>query len=162
MSLFSNEVKVDTSNSALSKLSLQDLEKGESVYFYLADVADLNSAEYGDFKAFQGIKLDENAASEIQSFENGEAASFIPNTMLLNAYDSGGLNVGKTYRIEKAWNKGDVYKGKPSRGYGYNIFEIKTAVTPLKAKEIFANKKSDSGGEISTPAKTSAAVKPRR
>ena len=132
MSLLQEE-KIDLQNPH-EQFRLQDMEKGDSIGFFWVKMRDANSEEYGDFQVMEGLQVNVNADSEDALIESAKAISTIPNTMLLNNIDQGGMVRGELYRLEKAWDKGEKFKGGvKAKGYGYNTYRIK-APEPLLRK----------------------------
>lgn len=124
MALF-EEKEISLSGGNLEKISLQELNKGESIVFYFVSTANRTSKEYGDFQVCEGLKLDVNAPGVDAMVESAVGASFVPNTFLQNAMQNGNLETGRVYRIEKAWNRDDKFgDGKKAKGYGYKVFEL--------------------------------------
>lgn len=124
MALF-EEKEISLGGGNLEKFSIQELPKGKSLVFYFADITNRQSKEYGDFVVFEGLQLDINAAGVEKLIASSKGISFVPNTFLQNAQASNNLEVGRAYRIEKAWNKDDKFEdGKRAKGYGYKIFEL--------------------------------------
>lgn len=118
--LFTESVQ---SRGTYANIKLQDLPKGQSIYFYIHEIADLESQEYGKFKSVRGLECDVKSAKSVgELLEKAELKAFIPNTFLLNAIDDGRLATKKLYRIEKAWDKGDSYKKGKAKGFGFNIY----------------------------------------
>lgn len=125
-------------NVAFSQIKLSELEKGDSIMFYVGMFVDRNSQDYGDFKVVEGLKLDKDSASVKQLIASAEGASFIPNTLILNMIEEKKFRDGVLYRIEKAWNKDDKFSsGKKAKGYGYTVYELTTngeITKPLRDK----------------------------
>ena len=122
MALF--EEKQVSAGGEYSRINLQEMEVGESFGFAFIKAESRTSEEFGDFEICAGVKFDTNAPSLDAALKDAEKASFIPNTMLQNLIDSGGLSEDGFYRIEKKWNRGDKFKGKPAKGYGYEVFKL--------------------------------------
>lgn len=124
MALFT-EKEISLSGGNLQKVSMQELPKGKSLVFYFADKANRQSKEYGDFVVFEGLQLDINAKGVDDLISSSIGISFVPNTFLLNATENNNLEVGRAYRIEKAWDKDEKFSdGRKAKGYGYKIFEL--------------------------------------
>jgi|SaaInl8_200m_RNA_FD_contig_21_23347_length_546_multi_8_in_0_out_0_1 hypothetical protein len=123
MSLLQEE-KIDLQNPH-EQFKLQDLEKGESLGFYWVNMRTATSDEYGDFNVMEGLQVDLTADSEEAILESAKAISTVPNTMLQNNIDQGGMVRGDLYRLEKAWDKGEKFKTGKAKGYGYNTYRIK-------------------------------------
>ena len=124
MALF-EEKEVSLSGGNLEKISLQKLNKCDSIVFYFVTTSTRTSKEYGDFQVCEGLKLDVNTPGVDAMVESAVGASFVPNTFLQNAMQNGNLETGRVYRIEKAWDRGDKFDdGKNAKGYGYKIFEL--------------------------------------
>lgn len=118
------EIKVGFKDTH-EQLVLADLEKGESVWFLWLSVRETNSVEYGPFQVIQGLKLNSEKNSEDEFVSSSTPASFIPNTMLKNAIESGGLVKGFAYKIVKAWNKDDKFAGgKKAKGHGFELYKL--------------------------------------
>lgn len=131
MSLLQEE-KIDLQNPH-TPVALQELQKGESLGFYWAGVRTANSEEYGEFTVMEGLKVNLQASSEDELVASATPISTIPNTMLRNNIDQGGLVRGELYRIEKGWDKGEKFKdGSKAKGYGYNTFRLKASEGLLK------------------------------
>lgn len=141
MALFT-EKKIE--NAQLGQINLKELQKGQSVMFYVGGFADRTSQEYGDFRVVEGLTLDEKAASVKALVDSAEGASFIPNTMLLNMIDEQKLREGLVYRIEKAWDRDEKFAGgKKAKGFGFNVFELGCDKDTLaKLRTSFTNAKS--------------------
>jgi hypothetical protein len=132
MSLLQEE-KIDLQNPH-EQFRLHDMEKGDSIGFFWVKMRDANSEEYGDFQVMEGLQVNVSADSEDALIESAKAISTIPNTMLLNNIAQGGMVRGELYRLEKAWDKGEKFKGGvKAKGYGYNTYRIK-APEPLLRK----------------------------
>ena len=111
------------------QFNLAELPKGQSVLFYIAETKVVPNQEYGDFVVWEGLRLDDKASTPTAAIEGGVYSSVIPNTMLLNLFERKGVVVGRLYRIEKAWDRGDKFKdGKPAKGFGYDVFELSLSV----------------------------------
>lgn len=107
------------------QLALPDLEKGESIWFLWLSIREANSPEYGPFQIIQGLKLDQTTSNEQDFISTSSPASFIPNTMLKNAIENGGLIKGFAYKIVKAWNKDDKFAGgKKAKGHGFELYKL--------------------------------------
>ncbi len=130
---FLNEEKIDLQNPH-EQVKLQDLEKGESIGFFWVKMRDANSDEYGDFQIMEGLQVDLSADSEQALIDSAKPISTVPNTMLLNNIEQGGMVRGELYRLEKAWDKGEKFKGGvKAKGYGYNTYRIKAPESLLKS-----------------------------
>lgn len=105
-------------------IKLADMNIGESVVFYFGLFKDLPANEFGESVVWEGLQLDTTKASPKEAVENSIFVSLWPNTQLRRMNASGSIIAGRLYRIEKAWNRGDKFKGKPAKGFGYNVFEL--------------------------------------
>jgi len=148
MALFKEEEVV--SENQHEQLDIKEMEIGDSFGFFFTSQRGATSEEYGDFVICQGLKIDLEAADVDTLVEAATAASFIPNTLLMNKITEGALLEGELYRIEKAWDKGQKFKdGKKAKGWGYKLFSLsiepvvkkqltdayKAKVNPVKAEE---------------------------
>ena len=162
MPLFKEEEVV--SENAHKQLDIKEMETGESLGFFFTSQRGATSEEFGDFIICQGLEVNLGAEDVDTLITTAKAASFIPNTLLVNKIKEGSLLEGELYRIEKAWAKGQKFKdGKKAKGWGYKLFSLslepavkkqlldayKVAINPVKSKE------TDSDGS-SEPAKKPA------
>lgn len=131
MALF-NEEKIDLQNPH-EQVKLQEIAKGDSIGFFWMNQRTANSDQYGEFTVIEGLQVDLTAESEDGLLDSAKAISTVPNTMLQNNIEQGGMVRGELYRIEKGWDKGEKFSTGPAKGYGYNTFRIK-APEPLLQK----------------------------
>lgn len=123
MSLFKEEEVL--SENQHEQLDIAALEIGESIAFYFDNTADRTSAEYGDFIVCQGLKVELEHDGLEELLAHAQPASFIPNKLLVNKIDDGSMITGELYRIEKAWDKGQVFSDKKkAKGWGYKVFHL--------------------------------------
>lgn len=112
------------------QIALRDLKKGGSVCFYLADVENRHSQEFGDFTACVGLEIDEHLNSLEEILSEAVCASFIPNTQISNMLNEGLLETNQLYRFVKEWDKGEKFhNGKTAKGYGYNVIKLTLPIT---------------------------------
>lgn len=105
-------------------IKLADMNIGESIVFYFGLSKDLPANEFGESVVWEGLRLDTTKANPKEAIESSIFVSLWPNTQLRRMNASGSIITGRLYRIEKAWNRGDKFKGKPAKGFGYNVFEL--------------------------------------
>lgn len=160
MGLF-NETEVLSENQH-EQFDITALEIGESLPFYYDNTRGATSEEYGDFSICQGIKVDIESASVDALVASAHPVSFIPNILLLNKIDDGSMIEGELYRIEKAWDKHQVFSdGKKAKGWGYKVFHLamdpktktalKDAYKAATNKAGIAEETDTSGEEVKAP-----------
>lgn len=145
MSLF-NETEVKGENQH-TQLDIKEMTKGESIGFFFSNTKDANSEEYGPFTICQGLQVDLEAKDIGTLIDTADAASFVPNTLLVNKMEEGALLEGELYRIEKAWDKGEKFSdNKKAKGWGYKLFSL--SVEPTVKKQL-----ADKYAELVNPVK---------
>ncbi len=133
MALF-DETEVVSENQHL-QMDIKEMVIGESFGFFFTSQRSATSEEYGDFIICQGLKVDLDATDVASLVDEAVAASFIPNTLLVNKLTEGALLEGELYRIEKAWDKGQKFKdGKKAKGWGYKLFSL--SIEPTTKKQL--------------------------
>jgi len=117
------------------QMDIKEMVIGESIGFFFTSQRTATSDEYGDFTICQGLKVDLDAQDVDTLVDEAVAASFIPNTLLINKITDGSLLEGELYRIEKAWDKGQKFADrKVARGWGYKLFSL--SIEPTVKKQL--------------------------
>lgn len=125
MAMFETEVM--EGKSPYKDMKLGDQANGFSFTIYYDNKTTAKSAEYGDFEILQGVGFDHTLASTDAMLAKAELVSFIPNTMMKNLIDKGGMVRGEAYIITKKWSKGDTIPNskQKAKGHGYEVARIK-------------------------------------
>lgn len=125
------EQKIESS-AVYNQINLTKFSVGSGIVFYINDLEDRTSDQFGDFKVCVGLSLDENVKSYEEFIASGVLSSFIPNTQLTNLITNNQMKLGEVYRITKSWNRGDKFKdGKVAKGNGYDVVKLGVDVKQL-------------------------------
>jgi hypothetical protein len=119
------ETEVVDGKSPYTDVKLGDQENGFTTTFYYDNKTKATSQDYGEFEILQGVKFDHTLDSTDDMLAGATLSSMIPNTMLKNLINNGGMVRGEAYIVTKKWTKGDKFNNKKALGHGYEVQRIK-------------------------------------
>ena len=130
MALF--ETEEVNGNSPYTDLKIGEQDNGFKLGFLYLARDKATSAEYGEFKIWQGLSFDPTAETEEALIGSLALASLIPNTMLQNFEKNGAFSFETPYILTKKWTKGDKYDGnKRAKGHGWGVEKVKLPTSIL-------------------------------